>query len=136
MALIAASVLECSLARTEASIQTFVTFFEVEASCLVGQQTITVILLDWTGVDLTPKSTPYAEDAVELQDSNMAPDQIYTINSKSWQKIGRRVRKNVPNRPKITKPLYKLCDFLHQSHPQRQHMRPHRGSHSCPHLIY
>ena len=38
-----------------------------------------VILLDWSGVDLTPKSTPYAEEAVELQDSNMTPDQIYTI---------------------------------------------------------
>ena len=42
-----------------------------------------VILLDWSGVDLTPKPTPYAEKAVELQDSNMAPDQIYIINSKS-----------------------------------------------------
>ena len=57
-----------------------------------------VILLDWTGVDLTPKSTPYAEEAVELQDSNMTPDQIYTINSKSWQKMRKKVRKeNVPN---------------------------------------
>ena len=46
-------------------------------------------------MDLTPKSTPYAEEAVELQDSNMAPDQIYTINSKSWQKV----RKNVLNQP-------------------------------------
>ena len=52
-----------------------------------------VILLDWTGVDLTPKSTPYAEEVVELQDSNMAPDQIYTINSKSWQKVRKKVRK-------------------------------------------
>ncbi|XTI94811.1 hypothetical protein V2W45_978028 [Cenococcum geophilum] len=43
-----------------------------------------VILLDWSGVDLTPKSTPYAKKLVELQDSNAAPDQIYTINSKSW----------------------------------------------------
>ena len=34
----------------------------------------TVILLDWSGVDLTPQSTPYAEEAVELQDSNMALD--------------------------------------------------------------
>ena len=42
-----------------------------------------VILLDWSGVDLTPKSTPYAKKLVELQDSNAAPDQIYTINSKS-----------------------------------------------------
>jgi hypothetical protein len=61
-----------------------------------------VILLDWTGVDLTPQSTPYAEEAVELQDSNMTPDQIYTINSKSWQKIRKRVReeeytKSAPN---------------------------------------
>jgi hypothetical protein len=32
-----------------------------------------VILLDRSGVDLAPKSTPYAEKAVELQDSNMAP---------------------------------------------------------------
>jgi hypothetical protein len=53
----------------------------------------TVILLDWTGVDLIPKSTPYAEEAVELQDSNMTPDQIYTINSKSWQKVRKKVRK-------------------------------------------
>jgi len=45
-----------------------------------------VILLDWSGVELTPKSTPYAKEAVELQDSKMAPDQIYTINSKSWQR--------------------------------------------------
>ena len=61
-----------------------------------------VILLDWSGVDLTPQSTPYAEEAVELQDSNMTPDQIYTINSKSWQKIRKRVReeectKSTPN---------------------------------------
>ena len=33
-----------------------------------------VILLDWSGVDLTPKSTPYAEKAVELQGSNMGLD--------------------------------------------------------------
>ena len=52
-----------------------------------------VILLDWTGVDLTPKSTPYAEEVVELQDSNINPDQIYTINSKSWQKVRKKVRK-------------------------------------------
>jgi hypothetical protein len=52
-----------------------------------------VILLDWSGVDLTPKSTPYAEEAVELQDSNKNPDQIYTINSKSWQKIRKKVKK-------------------------------------------
>ena len=38
-----------------------------------------MIPLDWSGVDLTPKFTPYAEEAVELQDSNMAPDQIYTV---------------------------------------------------------
>ena len=43
-----------------------------------------VILLDWSGVDLTPKSTPYAKKLVELQDSNAALDRIYTINSKSW----------------------------------------------------
>ena len=49
-----------------------------------------VILLDWSGVDLGVKSTPYAEEAVELQDSNMTPDQIYTINSKSWQKVRKR----------------------------------------------
>ena len=79
-----------------------------------------VILLDWSGVDLTPQSTPYAEEAVELQDSNMTPDQIYTINSKSWQKI--RKRKNVPNQPQITRPLDKLCDLLPQSPPQRQYM--------------
>ena len=61
---------------------------------LVGAfPSIPVILLDWTGVDLTPKSTPYPEEAVELQDSNMAPDQIYTINSKSWQKMRKKVRK-------------------------------------------
>ena len=29
-----------------------------------------VILLDWSGVDLTPKSTPHAKKAVELQDSS------------------------------------------------------------------
>jgi len=52
-----------------------------------------VILLDWSGVDLTPKSTPYAKKLVELQDSNAAPDQIYTINSKSWQKIRKKERK-------------------------------------------
>jgi hypothetical protein len=51
-----------------------------------------VNLLDWSGVDLTPKSTPYAEEAVELQDSNMTPDQIYTINSKSWQKVKKKAR--------------------------------------------
>jgi hypothetical protein len=44
-------------------------------------------------VDLTPKSTPYAGEAVELQDSNMAPGQIYTINSRSWQKVRKKVRK-------------------------------------------
>ena len=33
---------------------------------------VPVILLDWPGVVLTPKSTLYAEEAVELQDSNMA----------------------------------------------------------------
>ena len=44
-------------------------------------------------MDLTPKSTPYAGEAVELQDSNMTPDQIYTINSKSWQKMRKKVRK-------------------------------------------
>ena len=61
---------------------------------LVGASpSVPVILLDWTGVDLTPKSTPYPEEAVELQDSNMAPDQIYTINSKSWQKMRKKVRK-------------------------------------------
>jgi hypothetical protein len=48
---------------------------------------VLVILLDWSGVDLTPKSTPYAKKLVELQDSNAAPDQIYTINSKSWQQV-------------------------------------------------
>jgi len=52
-----------------------------------------VILLDWIGVDLTPKSTPYAKEVVELQDSNMAPDQIYTINRKSWQKVRKKLRK-------------------------------------------
>jgi len=46
-----------------------------------------VILLDWSGVDLTPKSTLYAKKLVELQDSNTAPNQIYTINSKSWQRV-------------------------------------------------
>ena len=44
-------------------------------------------------MDLTPKSTPYVEEAVELQDSNMTPDQIYTINRKSWQKVRKKVRK-------------------------------------------
>ena len=53
---------------------------------------LAVILLDWSGVDLTPKSTLYAE-VVELQDSNMTPDQIYTINSESWQKVRKKVRK-------------------------------------------
>ena len=78
---------------------------------LVGASpSVPVILLDWTRVDLTPKSTPYAEEAVELQDSNMAPNQIYTINSKSWQKMRKKLRKNVPNQPQITKPLYELCD--------------------------
>jgi len=48
----------------------------------------TVILLDWSGVDLGVKSTPYAKKLVELQDSNAAPDQIYAINSKSWQRVG------------------------------------------------
>jgi hypothetical protein len=33
-----------------------------------------VILLDWIGVDLTPKSTPYAKKLVELYDSNAALD--------------------------------------------------------------
>ena len=47
-----------------------------------------VILLDWSGVDLTPKSTLYAKKLVGFQDSNTAPDQIYTINSKSWQRLG------------------------------------------------
>ena len=59
-----------------------------------------VILLDWSGVDLTPKSTPYAEEAVGLQDSNMTPDQIYTINSKSWQNVKKKVRKE--ERTKLT----------------------------------
>ena len=59
-----------------------------------------MILLDWTGVDLTPKSTPYAEEVVELQDSNINPDQIYTINSKSWQKVRKKVRKE--ERTKLT----------------------------------
>ena len=59
-----------------------------------------MILLDWSGVDLTPKSTPYAEKAVELQDSNMAPDKIYAINSKSWQKVRKKVRKK--ERTKLT----------------------------------
>ena len=63
-------------------------------------------------MDLTTKSTPYTEEAVELQDSNMAPDQIYTINSKSWQKVRKKVRRNVLNQPQSTKPLYKLCDLL------------------------
>jgi len=31
-------------------------------------------LIGLEGVDLTPKSTPYAEKVVELQDSNMTPD--------------------------------------------------------------
>ena len=44
-------------------------------------------------MDLTPKSTLYAEEVVELQDSNMALDQIYIINSKSWQKERKKVRK-------------------------------------------
>ena len=61
-----------------------------------------MILLDWSGVDLTPQSTPYAKEAVEPQDSNMALDQIYIINSNSWQKIRKRVReeertKSTPN---------------------------------------
>ena len=34
----------------------------------------TVILLDCSGVDLTPKSTPYSKKLVELQGSNAAPD--------------------------------------------------------------
>ena len=29
--------------------------------------------LDWSGVDFTPKSTPYVKKAVELQGSNTAP---------------------------------------------------------------
>jgi hypothetical protein len=71
---------------------------------LLASLLVSVILLDWGGVDLTPKSTPYAEKAVELQDSNMAPDQIYTINSKSWQKVRKKVRKE--ERTKLT-PNYK-----------------------------
>ena len=47
--------------------------------------------LDWSGFD--PKSTPYVEEAVELRDSNMAPDQKYTMNSKSWQKVREKVGK-------------------------------------------
>jgi hypothetical protein len=31
-------------------------------------------LLDWSRVDLAPKSTPYAKKLVELQDSNIVPD--------------------------------------------------------------
>ena len=53
-----------------------------------------VILLDWSGVDLNPKSTPYAKKLMELQDSNAAPDQIYTINSKSWHQVGVQVRED------------------------------------------
>jgi len=55
-------------------------------------------------VDLTPKSTPYAEEAVELQDSSMTPDQIHTINSKSWHKVRKKVGKE--ERTKST-PNYK-----------------------------
>jgi len=29
--------------------------------------------LDWSGVDFTPKSTPYVKKAMELQGSNAAP---------------------------------------------------------------
>ena len=54
-----------------------------------------MILLDWGGVDLTPKSTPYAKKLVELQDSNAAPDQIYTINSKSWHYFHRALFRNM-----------------------------------------
>ena len=52
-------------------------------SCKLRAMFGAVILLDWSGVDLTPKSTPYAKKLMELQDSNAALDQIYTINSKS-----------------------------------------------------
>jgi hypothetical protein len=41
---------------------------------LIIVNTAAVILLDWIGVYLTPKSTPYAEEVVELQDSNTALD--------------------------------------------------------------
>ena len=43
-------------------------------------------------MDLGVKSTPYAKKLVELQDSNAAPDQIYTINGKSWKPVGVWVR--------------------------------------------
>ena len=43
-------------------------------------------------MDLTPKSTPYAKKLVELRDSNAALDQIYTVNGKSWHRVGVWVR--------------------------------------------
>jgi len=52
------------------------------ASC--ARQSWPQPVMDWSGVDLTPKSTPYAKKLMELQDSNAAPDQIYTIKGKSW----------------------------------------------------
>ena len=60
---------------------------------VVSQGSEPVVLLGWTGVDLGAKFTPYSEEAVELQDSNITPDQIYTINSKSWRKVRKKVRK-------------------------------------------
>jgi len=41
---------------------------------LIIVNTAAGILPDRSGVDLTPKSTPYAEEAVELQDSDTALD--------------------------------------------------------------
>ena len=57
------------------------------------QQFRPVILLDWSEVDLAPKSTPYVKKLVELQDSNAAPDRIYSINSKSQHQVSVQVRK-------------------------------------------
>ena len=57
------------------------------------QQFRPVILLDWSGVDLAPISTLYVKKLVELQDSNVALDRIYTINSKSWHQVSVQVRK-------------------------------------------
>ena len=63
-----------------------------DGSAFQSDLNATVILLDWTGVDLTPQSTPYAKEAVELQDSNRVASQStrfqYRIESiESWHSI-------------------------------------------------
>ena len=45
-----------------------------EATVNVLVIVLVVVLLDWTKVDLTPKSTLYIKEAVKLQDPNIALD--------------------------------------------------------------